>query len=201
MIRREKTSTPKRGPGRPSRLTEAQWQTVGRRLAQGEGVRALAREFKVSPSIISNRFSKHVPELKTLAARIAQDELDLEGLTLSEQTTVRRIADDLKLTASNLGKAAVHGSQAAMHLFTKAAQHTQRLKDDLQTDELIKAVETIHAIARAGNESAKPALALLKIFSDTALGSEAKPLHSPGQLRRMAELMERGKKGSTGLPA
>lgn len=179
-------SEPKRG--RPSKLRPSQWEAIGKRLAQGEGVRALAREYKVSPTRISTRFSERIPKLKTLAGRIAEAETELESLPVSERESVRILADDMKATSQSLSRAAVLGSQAAMTLFRKSSEHIARLNEG---DGFMEALETIHALAKTANENAKVGLALLKIIGEGANAANERPVHTPDQLRRMAELMER----------
>jgi transposase len=84
--------------GRPSKLTPAQWDEIRRRLANGETVRGLAREFEVSPSAVSRNCSKEVASIKSAAWRLAQAEIQLQDLPLWERRAVRAMVDAMKAT-------------------------------------------------------------------------------------------------------
>src|SRR5882724_2259578 len=80
--------------GRPSKLTERQWEEVGKRLLGGEKPAALAREFKVSKATLSERFSKRTETVKSVANQIVETRDALDALGLSEQLAAISLADD-----------------------------------------------------------------------------------------------------------
>ena len=81
--------------GRPSKLTDRQKAEIGRRLAQGESGRKLAREFKCSEATIRANVSAQVATIQDVAGRLADAERDLERLPVSAQVSARTLADQL----------------------------------------------------------------------------------------------------------
>ncbi|RZL66414.1 MAG: Hin recombinase [Variovorax sp.] len=63
--------------GRPSKLSDKQWEQIGRRIVAGEKPSALAKEFKVSHATVSERFSESGGKVKSVANQIlaAEDSL------------------------------------------------------------------------------------------------------------------------------
>ena len=113
--------------GRPSKLSDRQWAEIGRRLAGGESTRKLGKEFGVAGNTISERFSERVPKLKALAASLASTEREVELLPVTEQCTVRNLADQLKQIAGSLASAARHGADTADRLAEMANRKTRRM--------------------------------------------------------------------------
>lgn len=102
--------------GRPSKLSDAQWAEIGRRLAKGEGVSALAREYGVGKARVSERFSERTGTIKALARKVADVEAELQTYSVPEQGIIRSLADDLKITSTNLATLARLNSTTAKHL-------------------------------------------------------------------------------------
>ena len=63
--------------GRPSKLTEKQWQEIDARLLKGEPGRSLAREYDVSEATIRKRFGAHHKQIKTVANQLVAAEMAL----------------------------------------------------------------------------------------------------------------------------
>ena len=84
--------------GRPSKLDERQRAEIQRRLAvggEGNSVTELAAEFRVGKATISRWFSKRTETVQTLASTLATTERAIEALPVSEQVSIRTLADQL----------------------------------------------------------------------------------------------------------
>jgi hypothetical protein len=149
--------------GRPSKLTEAQWLDVERRHLEGVSIRQLARDFGISPARVSERISKRVTAQKILANQLAETELSLSALPVSEQVAVRALADKLKSISSNLADAALFGSMTANKL-AAAAHHCAnkiRLGQGQSPDDNAVTLRDVVVLTGAANEAAKIGLNLL----------------------------------------
>lgn len=102
--------------GRPSKLTDKQWESIGKRLLAGESAASLAREFGVSKASLSSRFSKRTETVKSVANQIVETERSLSLLNVSEQIAARSLADELKSISTHLAGAAKFGAMTAHRL-------------------------------------------------------------------------------------
>lgn len=102
--------------GRPSKLSEAQWAEVKRRVLGGESISDLAKEFKVSKATISARVSKQVENVKNVANQLVKADLALGALAVSEQVLAVSLASKLRAISDNLASAAHYGAQTAHRL-------------------------------------------------------------------------------------
>ena len=135
--------------GRPSKLSDRQWAEIGRRLAGGESTRKLGKEFGVAGNTISERFSERVPKLKALAASLASTEREVELLPVTEQCTVRNLADQLKQIAGSLASAARHGADTADRLAEMANRKTRRMDPAKPDPEDVRTVAALTAVSTA----------------------------------------------------
>lgn len=73
--------------GRKSKLTLEQWAEVDRRLMDGEGQRALAREFCISETALRQRLAKigRSPTVQKVASMIVETEAALKSMPISAQ--------------------------------------------------------------------------------------------------------------------
>lgn len=143
--------------GRPSKLTDKQWGEIGRRLANGESNRALAKEYKIAVSTISERFSERVPEIKELAQAIATTERAFERLPVSEQCSVRKLADQLKDIQDDYAETAANGAKTAAHLSRLARAKASRLTEDALAEDL----RGVAALSETANKALQPASNLI----------------------------------------
>ena len=147
--------------GRPSKLTDKQWESISKRLLAGEKASALGREFKVSPATISERFSKKLEKVKAVANQIVETDQALKALSVSEQISAITLADELKAISENLASAAGYGALTARRLSGMA--HTQTAKID-EVDP-IKSATTLQGIAiltKMANSSSEIGISLLR---------------------------------------
>lgn len=152
--------------GRPSKLTDKQWEAIEKRLLAGEKASVLGREFKVSPATISERFSKKLEKVKTVANQIVETDKALKSLTVSEQISAITLADELRCISENLASAAGYGALTARRLAGMA--HTQSAKID--EVEPLKSAETLQGIAiltKMANSSSEIGINLLRANKET----------------------------------
>lgn len=142
---------------RPSKLTERQWVEIGKRLAQGESVRALAREFKIGASRISERFSERTETIKALADQIVKTERAIESLPISEQCSVWSLADDLKAIASNMAA----GSKIASENYQILQARQRKALNDLSDDPSQEELRIVKDLSDICNLTAKVPVALM----------------------------------------
>lgn len=152
--------------GRPSKLTDKQWEQIGRRIVAGEKASALAKEFKVSRTTISERFSESVGKVKDVANQILSTEKALSSLSLSEQTSAITLADRLRNISTHVAQAAEFGAASAHRLAGIAHDQVQQI-DDAQPEKSIKAMQRFGALTKLSNDALFPALNLLNAQKDT----------------------------------
>lgn len=149
--------------GRPPALSLDQQQEVQRRLAAGEGVRALAREFGVGVATIS-RHSEHSEQVRKAAESLAQAQNALAALPPAQQYQAVTLAEKLRAISDSMAAAAVSGADTAKTLHgianTKARAAAEAIaagKHDAATDEL----RAVAALTKMGNEAAVVPLGLM----------------------------------------
>jgi len=154
--------------GRQSKLTDAQWEKIGKRLLAGESPSALAREFGVSKSTISGRFSERVQNVKDVANQIVATENALSKLNISEQIAARSLADDLKAISEHLAGAARFGAATAHRLSGIAHNKAAEIDDAKPMDDASRtALGNIAVLTKMANDASEIGLNLLKANKDT----------------------------------
>lgn len=153
--------------GRPSKLTDKQWDEVQRRLLAGEKASYLAREFKVSPATISNRFSKRTETIKTVAQQIVATEQALTSLPLSEQVQAVTLAGKLRSISMHMADAANYSAATSHRLAGMAHILTAEIPDGPLTEEAKVKIKDVVALQRSANEAANIPLNLLAANKDS----------------------------------
>ena len=178
--------------GRPSKLTEAEWLDVERRHLSGASLRQLARDFGVSPGRISERISKRVTIQKALANQIADAEMSLSSLPVSEQVAVRALADELKSISVNLAGAARLGSMTARQLAEVAHAQARKIKthDGADPEANSTALKSTVALTMAANEAAKMGLSLLSAVNKDAAREQPVPAGEAKSLTDLSHLSD-----------
>ena len=155
--------------GRPSKLTPTQWEEVGRRLARGETLQSLSREFGVGVTTISERF-REFP--KTGIRRLANE---LATLPPQAQAAAVNLADELRAISVHLAGAAKYGASTAHRLAGIANSKVQEIDDAApMTDESFDALKGIATLTRMSNDAANIGLNLLNANRD-----QGKPVNAP----------------------
>jgi len=165
--------------GRPSNLSEAKWEELGRRLINGEKAADLAREYKVSRSAISKRFSKQTETVKDVAQQIVSAEEALARLPVSQQLNAINLAQQLRSISQHLASAASYGAATAHRLTALANSEVQKI-DDAQPLKSIENLKGVAALSKLANESASIGLNLLAANKERVKQmSEESPEDSP----------------------
>lgn len=148
---------------RPSKLTDAQWEKIGKRLLTGDSAASLAREFNVSKATLSARFSERIRNVKDAANQIVAAEAALGKLNVSEQIAARSLADDLKAISEHLAGAARYGAATAHRLSGIAHGKVAMIDGAAPMDEeSLVTMKGIAALTRMANEAAEIPLNLIK---------------------------------------
>ena len=178
--------------GRPSKLTEAQWEEVRRRVLAGEKPADLAREYGIARGRISERVSKRVEGIKTVAKQIVEAEASLKALPVSEQLDALNLADDLKSISKHLASAARYGSATAHRLSGIAHGKVVEIDDAAPlTDESFAALKGIAALTKMANEASEIGVNLLRANKEEVdrLNSAAAADRDPARAVRRVELV------------
>lgn len=148
---------------RPSKLTNLEWEQIGQRLLNGEKAADLAREFGVSKTAISTRFSKRIETVKEVGKKIAETEQLVRTLPIPDQIAARAFADDLKAISMHLAGAAKFGAATSHRLAGIANAQVDKIDDaDPLTIASLGALKSIAILTDTANKAAEIPVALLK---------------------------------------
>jgi hypothetical protein len=151
--------------GRPSKLTEKQWNDIERRSKDGESNRALAKEYGINEAAVRNRINTQLKPQKELANQMAIVELAYEALPISTQVKVRNLTDELKDISQHLAGAARLGAMTSYKLANMANAQAEKINEDnpIESEDAMKSVS---ALNRMANDSSQIALSLLNANKD-----------------------------------
>lgn len=148
--------------GRKSKLTDAQWAEIKKRLLAGESRNSLSREFGVSGPAITQRLSKKIVSVKDVANQIVSADLALRNLPREDQLEALSLADDLRAISTHLASAGKFGAATAHRLSGIAHSKVQEIDDAAPlTDESLNALKSISALTRLANDASQIPLNLL----------------------------------------
>lgn len=147
--------------GRKSKLTDKQWEEVGKRYLAGERPADLAREFGIDRAGITRKFSQRVTNVKAVANQILSAEEKLLSLPVAQQIEVISLANELRAISMHLAGAGKYGAATAHRLSGLAHSQVQKI-DDADPLESIEALKGVSALTRLANDSAEIGLNLLK---------------------------------------
>lgn len=136
--------------GRKSKLTEAQWAEVERRLLAGEKRDHLAREFKVSGPAISQRVGKKIVTVKAVANQLVSAEQALRNLPIRDQVQALNLANDLRTTSVHLAGASAKAAAISHRLTSIASTEMEKVDDAEPMGDLarLKSVSTLMNLAK-----------------------------------------------------
>jgi hypothetical protein len=149
--------------GRKSKLTDAQWEEIKRRLLDGESGRALAEEFGVSETAIRKKVSSQVSEIKTVANQLASAQTALSKLPISSQISAQTLAQRLISISGHLAGAADYGAATAHRLAGIAHMKAAEIDDAKPLDESsLTTLKGIAVLTRMANDASEIGVNLLK---------------------------------------
>lgn len=151
--------------GRKSKLSPAQWGAIRDRLAQGESMVKLGKEFGIAPSRISERVSKSVTAIKDAAKQLVSADETLKALPISDRVSAINLAERLKSISNNLASAADFGARTAHKLNAMAHTKAEALDgyDPLANPEDVKSIAILTDMA---NNAGRMGVELLKANKD-----------------------------------
>jgi hypothetical protein len=158
--------------GRKSKLTEKQWEDIGKRLLAGEKARALAREFDISEAAIRARLSAQTAEIKTVANQVVAAESALKALPISSQIAALNLADELRAISSHLASAAKYGAASAHRLAGIAHDQVSKV-DDAEPEKSLEVLQRFGVLTKLSNESAQLGINLLSANKEMIKESNA----------------------------
>jgi hypothetical protein len=162
--------------GRPSKLTEAQWDEIRRRLLDGERAADLAREYGVSKTRISENVSKRANAVKDVAKQIVAAEASFRKLSVSEQFDTVSILRNLTDTLGHLSSAAAYNAATAHRLAGIAHLKAAEIDDAAPlTEESLGALKGIAVLTRMANEASEIGLNLVRANKEVFANSEDAP--------------------------
>jgi len=177
---------------RPSKLSPQQWEAIERRVAEGEVIRALAREFDIDEAQIRRRVSPQTPQVRNIAARLAEVKTEMAAMPPRQQHLVMTLADKWSNISQSLASAAEHGAATAHRLHALANETSLQIDEhDVLNGDALRAVAALTEVA---NKSASIPLTLLSANRDEmanqrrAEESKTKPADSI-VTARIAQLM------------
>ena len=164
---------------KPSRLTGPMREEIGRRLAAGESLRALGREFRIPPATMSDNFTEQAPRIRNVATALAIAEADLRALPVIEQRSARTLADQLKDIESSYASGAASGARSADRLHGLADRASARLVQRADEEEGLdpKDVALVSALHQTANQGAVMASNMLA--ANKAQAAPALPVERP----------------------
>jgi hypothetical protein len=154
--------------GRKSKLTNAQWETIGKRFLAGEKPASLAKEYKIDRSAIIRKFSHQISVVKTVANQLLAADVALKGLPIAQQIQAVTLADDLRAISMHLAGAAKFGSATAHRLAGIANAKIEQIDDaDPLGVESLEALKGVSALTRLANDASTIGVNLLQANKTT----------------------------------
>jgi hypothetical protein len=151
--------------GRPSNLTDNQWEGLMARLIKGEKAADLAREYKVSKSAVSNRVSKRIETVKTVANQVVAADQALKELPIQDQIAAMTLIEDLKAISMHMAGAGKYAAASA-HRLSGIAHGQVQMIDDATPEKTIAAMQRFGALTRLANDASQIPINLLAANKD-----------------------------------
>lgn len=146
--------------GRRPSLTPEQKAEAELRIAAGETLRSLAREFGVSPATMFRSVSKQSEQVRTVAHQVAAAQTALAALPVQQQYSALTLADKLRSISSSLASAAELGAKTSHRLQALANSEVVKV-DDENPLASVENLRNVGVLTKLANESAHIAINLL----------------------------------------
>lgn len=154
--------------GRKSKLTDKQWESIEKRLLDGETAANLAKEFEINRAAISRRFAQPIATVKTVANQILATETALRSLPIAQQINAINLADQLRSISGHLAGAANYGAATAHRLSGIAHTKVQQIDDaDPTNDQSIRVLKDVAVLTKMANDASDIGMNLLKANKET----------------------------------
>lgn len=153
--------------GRKSKLTDQQWADIKRRVLEGARPADLAREYGVSRATISERVSRRVEEIKSVANQVVSAELALGALPIAEQVMTISYASGLRAISLSLMRGADLSAKNYHRVTALANAELQRVDDaEPMSETSLAALKNVAALTKLGNDAAQTPINLLAANKD-----------------------------------
>jgi len=154
--------------GRPSKLSDKQWDEVIRRHLAGESINKLSAEFQVSRAAMSEKISARVAAVKDVANQMVSSERAFKAIPVSDRVHVISVRDRLSVLEDIYLQTADIAARNSMHMHNLASEQKQFIDDaNPFKDERSKdAVRAFRAMTQAGNDAMVIPSTLLKASQD-----------------------------------
>jgi len=163
---------------RKTKLTDKEWQVIGNRMAAGESVRALSREFGVPESTIRTRLSAQSKTVANLVNTMVSAEVAIKQLPISAQVSAHNLAAQLRSISMSLTSGAAKGAMLYDHFQTVAIARSKKVSADGELDE--DAVKQVAGLMRVANIGAEVPMQMVKITKELAeAGIDEKDANAP----------------------
>lgn len=138
--------------GRPSKLTDAQWDEVQRRILAGEKAADLAKEYRVNKSAISRRVAQPSEKVKAVVNQVLAAESALKSLPVAQRSMAVDLLDELRQLSMSAAIVARIGMQNA-HRLAGIAQGIVEKVDDadpaLKSPVQLKTIEWLGELVKS----------------------------------------------------
>ena len=147
---------------RTSKLTDAQWNDIEKRMLAGEKAAILAKEYGIDRAQITRKITPSVRNVKTVANQLLNAETALKQLPITQQIATLSLVDELRAISTNLASAAKYGAVNANRLSGLAnAQLNTVTEENLMTGEGLMVLKAVAGLQEMANEASKVPLGLL----------------------------------------
>jgi len=146
--------------GRRSPLTDAQWKKIHSRILKGEAASDLAREYGVSRSAISMRFSERTKRVKAAAVAVIEAENVFHKLNFAEQRQAKNLIAELQAIGHHMASAGRLNAATAHRLAGIANAQVSKI-DDVNPMESQEVLQGISALTKMSNDASVIGLSLL----------------------------------------
>lgn len=115
--------------GRPSKLTEKQWDEALKAVLNGESQRSVAARYGISNVGLRKRLGSQSLQVKETANQIAIANTMLDKLPVNLKMYAQEMAYGLQAISNNLLRSAKHGAESSAKLAAMAALQLDQIKD------------------------------------------------------------------------
>lgn len=150
---------------RTSKLTDAQWNDIEKRMLAGEKAAILAKEYGIDRAQITRKITPSVRNVKTVANQLLTAETALKQLPITQQIATLSLVDELRAISTNLASAGKYGAINANRLSGLAnAQLNTVDEEDIESSGV--ALKMVSVLTDMANEASKVPLGLLNANKD-----------------------------------
>lgn len=150
---------------RTSKLTEAQWHDIEKRMLAGEKAAILAKEYGIDRAQITRKITPSVRNVKDVANQLLNAESAFKQLPITQQIATLSLMDELRAISTNLASAAKYGAVNANILSGLANSQLNTVDgDDIESSGV--ALKMVSVLTDMANEASKVPLGLLNANKD-----------------------------------